>query len=129
MTSTLLYILLTIAPVASPAGEVPSPTVAAGLTPASQAFKDPDTGRFTAPPVAPRVAARSQRVAEALSRSTRGLEQRPTETAAGGIRVAMAGRFRSAMVASKADDGTLVVECVSAVPGESATSVSASDEE
>ena len=84
-----------------------------------KAYRDPVTGervgppRGAVPPSAPQPSA--------LSRSQVGLEAVPGQTAAGGIRVDLKGRFRSSLVAKKQPDGTISTRCVHEqpdIPGE-----------
>jgi hypothetical protein len=79
-----------------------------------KAYRDPVTGERVGPP--PPALPPSVPQLSALSRSQTGLEVVPTGTAAGGFRVNLQGRFRSAVVATKQPDGTLSTRCVHELP-------------
>ena len=79
-----------------------------------KAYRDPVTGERVGPP--PRAVPPSAPQPSALSRSQVGLEAVPGETAAGGIRVDLKGRFRTAVVATKRPDGTVSTRCVHELP-------------
>ena len=95
-------------------GAPPGPGLYAG-----RVFKDPATGRLRGrPPEAARPVL-PPAVVQALSRSPRGLRQRPGATPAGGVRLDLEGRFRSPLVAVKAADGSIRIECLSSLPAAS----------
>jgi hypothetical protein len=83
------------------------------------AFKEPQSGRF----VAPREGALTkpgQLLLRRLDRSQAGLVEERGETAAGGVRLDLRGRFASALVARRDASGHLTLECTSAPPTASA---------
>jgi hypothetical protein len=78
---------------------------------ASEAFRDPATGRFVEPPEAELLTAGPQRLSALLSTSTEGLVEEPVTAVPGGVRVNLRGRFRSATFAEHGPDGGLAVKC------------------
>jgi hypothetical protein len=102
---------------ASSSGSEMPESSAAGTTAAAAmtAFKDPQSGRF----VAPREGAFTgpgQLLLRGLDRSQAGLVEQPGETAAGGVRLDLQGRFGSALVARRDAAGHLTLECATAPP-------------
>jgi hypothetical protein len=79
-----------------------------------KAYRDPVTGERVGPP--PGALPPSAPQPSALSRSQVGLEAVPGQTAAGGIRVDLKGRFRSSLVATKQPDGRVSTRCVHELP-------------
>ena len=77
----------------------------------SQAFRDPETGRFVEPAPDQLVEAGPQRLRAALSTSSEGLVEEPVAASPGGVRVSLRGRFRSAVTAERRPDGALAVGC------------------
>lgn len=85
-------------------------TRGAGAAP-SQAFRDPETGRFVEPAPDQLLDAGPQRLVAALSTSAEGLVEEPVAASPGGVRVNLRRRFRSAVVAERSPGGELSVEC------------------
>ncbi len=79
--------------------------------PASEAFRDPATGRFVAPAPGEAPAAGPERLRSALSTSAEGLVEESVAASPGGVRVDLRGRFRSATVAERGVDGSVAVVC------------------
>lgn len=97
----------------------------------SQAYRDPATGRWSAPPAGEAPEVGVQRLSAATSTSAAGLVEEPLEGPRGGVRVSLRGRFRSALVAERDAAGRAEVGCgtatelSSAGDGEAAGSSSA----
>lgn len=90
-----------------PSEEPPAARPAAALA----AFKDPETGRFMAPPSGALRRRPGSAAGEDLDRSTAGLAEVPGETPAGGVRLPLGGRFRTRLVARRGEDGRLTLSC------------------
>lgn len=88
-------------------GDPGSPTLA--LAAPSRAFKDPRSGRWTLPP--PGSGLRAQALSPVPTTFPEGLEEAPGPENRGGVKVDLAGRFRSAVVVHKLPDGRLEMDC------------------
>lgn len=87
----------------------------------SQAYRDPESGRWTAPPAGEVEQVGPQRASAATSTSAEGLLEEQVEGPRGGVRVSLRGRFRSALVAERDDEGQVGVGC-GVLQGEDAAS-------
>lgn len=77
----------------------------------SQAYRDPESGRWTAPPAEEVERFGPQRLSAAISTSAEGLLEEPVTGPRGGVRVSLRGRFRSALVAERDAAGHVRVGC------------------
>jgi len=94
-------------PASERSGAIPASAEGAG----SQAFRDPESGRFVEPPPDQLLEVGPRSLRAALSTSAEGLVEEPVAASPGGVRVNLRGRFRSALVAERSPDGGLTVEC------------------
>ena len=79
-------------------------------------YRDPVTGERRSPPRAIPLEALDARQRNALSRSHLGLVEQAGPSPAGGVRVDLQGRFRSAVVVTKQPDASCATECQDQVP-------------
>lgn len=99
---------------AEPAAAGPAPPRAAAPPSGnahSQAYRDPETGRWTAPPPEVVEGHGPQRLSAATSTTAEGLTEESLEGPRGGVRVNLRGRFRSALVADRDPAGRVQVGC------------------
>lgn len=82
----------------------PAPERAAGM----RVYKDPQTGKFIAPPTAPALPPREGLVAPAPV----DLQETVNTVPGGGIKVDLQGRFRSHSIATKDAEGNVSIRCV-----------------
>lgn len=75
-----------------------------------RAYRDPVTGEITTLPRPEQFDQLDAATAEAMSRSTEGLEVFPLRS--GGVGVHLKGRFRNALIAHRHPDGTFSASCV-----------------
>ncbi len=96
-------------------GVPPVPATAPSVrTPASEAYLDPATGRFTVPHPAVAVRWASPRAEELAKREGAPLREVAGRTAAGGFEVALGDRFESRLVATVGEGGGLAIDCATA---------------
>lgn len=89
----------------------PPGTVPLGIG-ALRSYKDPASGKLTAPPPGAVGAGEPAPRVRALLLPPVGLRQEPVRAAPGGIRVHLGGRFRSAVVTKRSPSGELALSCV-----------------
>ncbi len=98
---------------AAPRPEPPSPDdppAAGSPRPAMRIYRDPETGRFGAPPPGTEVP-QSEAAVQAFSTQPGELREEPSPVAGGGIMVDLGGRFQAAVEATVDAEGQVSTQC------------------